>query len=313
MKQIILVFAMLYTINTVLAEPLEFSGFADFLLTQPLNDDSTTEVEYGQFEVDLSAMISSRVTFEGAIALNPETGGFEVGAGFLDIRLGENENFGLALGQFDVPFGLDWQHIASPDRRLVTAPLMNEKSINGWNDMGVNLTGDLWGVQANGFLANGADAGFALGGRLALSPLDALEIGSSYFTHATENESGSRPTVFGVDIQTITGPLSTRSEFQSSMDLVDGDFEAITGIPDHQGFYTQADLDLVDMLNRPLVFIARYGSWSAENSNSRTNRYTLGFTYTLTESFELRAQYLNEVTDGESENSNLTVQTVVSF
>ena len=123
----------IFILQSVTFAQLEFSGFADILLVTPLSEDqSNTEIQYGQFELDLSASIRSGINFEGAIAYNPETGNFEAGAGFIEIILkGEAgihtargkyfDHIGLSIGQFDVPFGIDWQHIASPDRRLVSS------------------------------------------------------------------------------------------------------------------------------------------------------------------------------------------------
>ncbi|MEA3288171.1 MAG: hypothetical protein U9Q77_12460, partial [Candidatus Marinimicrobia bacterium] len=254
----------LLVLQSMVFAQLQFSGFADILWVTPLNDQSTQEIQYGQFELGLSAVIRPGINFEGAIAYNPETSTFEAGAGFIEIILdGEDgvhtargnylDHIGLSIGQFDVPFGIDWQHIASADRRLVSTPLLNEKSINGWNDMGLNLHASRGSAHLSAFFVNGAADGFALGGRAAYSPMDALELGASYFTQTEPNEFGSQPQVFGADIQTFTGPLATRMELHYSEDLFEGDFEALDSIETHHGFYLQTDLDLSNMINLPLT------------------------------------------------------------
>ncbi len=309
--------------STVLAQ-LQFSGFADILLVSPLDEQLKPEIQYGQFELDLSAEIRPGINFEGAIALNPETGTFEAGAGFIEVVFtGESglhsargkyfDHIGLSIGQFDVPFGIDWQHIASPDRRLVTAPLLNEKSINGWNDMGLNLHIGLDQVNLTTFLVNGADDGLALGGRTAYTPFEALEVGTSYFTQTSPNELGSQPQVIGLDVQTATGPLATRMEVHYSENLLEGDFSAIDSVTDHRGFYVQTDFDLSDMLDIPLALIGRYDNWSTVGNLDQANRITLGAAYSIAEGFEVRAEYLRDVINEDPATQQVLIQTLVSF
>ena len=321
--KIISLLTLLFLQTTLIAQP-QFSGFADILLVNPLENGSTPTIQYGQFELDISANIRPGINFEGAIALNPETGTFEAGAGFVELVLSGEDGFhpahgkhlhhiGLSIGQFDVPFGIDWQHIASPDRRLVSAPLLNEKSINGWNDIGLNLHADMGQTNITAFMVNGATDGFAVGGRAAYSPFEILEVGASYFTQTEANELGSQPQSLGADIQTVMGPLATRMELHYTADLLDGDFSSIDSSAAHHGFYLQTDLDLSHILNVPLVLIGRYDNWSTINNTEEANRVTLGAAYTITEGFEVRAEYLEDVVNGNQDSQQLVLQALVSF
>ena len=303
---------------------IQFSGFADILFVQTLDEPNVSEIRYGQFEIDLSASIRPGISFEGAIALNPATGGFDVGAGFIEIGFAGEEalhpvrgkyldHFGISVGQFDVPFGIDWQHIASPDRRLVSPPLLNEKSINGWNDIGLNLHTDLGRTTLAGFMVNGAADGFAMGGRASYSPLEATELGFSYMTQTKSNDLDLKPRVIGGDLQTTIGPLATCMEVHYTENLFGGDFEAIDAIDSHHGFYLQTDLDLNDILNIPLVLIGRYDDWSTINNSAVAQRSTLGLAYTLTDGFEVRTEYMQDIINGEQEVSQFVIQMLVSF
>jgi len=302
---------------------IQFSGFADLLFVLEPESPSIPKVQYGQFELDLSATIKPGLYFEGAIALNPETGTFEAGAGFIEIVFASDksshavrgkylDHFGLSIGQFDIPFGLDWQHIASPDRRLVSPPLLNEKSINNWNDLGLNLHADLGWTNFTCFMVNGAADGSALGGRAAFTPSGIIEVGASYFRQTDANDLGSRPQVLGSDIQTVIGPLAMRLEFIYAEDFSDGDFSAIDSINTHRGFYIQSDLDLTDIINLPLDLIARYDDWSTVNNVEEATRTTLGAAYVLKEGFEVRAEYMQDIINGDPEQQ-FTIQTLVSF
>ncbi len=309
--------------TTLIAQP-QLSGFADILLVVPLENGSTPAIQYGQFELDVSANIRPGINFEGAIALNPETGTFEAGAGFVELVLSGEDGFhsargnyfqhiGLSIGQFDVPFGIDWQHIASPDRRLVSAPLLNEKSINGWNDIGVNLHADMGQANITAFMVNGATDGFAIGGRAAYAPFEILEVGASCFSQTEANELGSQPQSLGLDIQTVTGPLATRMELHYTEDLLEGDFSSIDSSAAQHGFYLQTDLNLSDILDIPLALIGRYDDWSTVNNTEEANRVTLGAAYTITEGFEIRAEYLEDIVNGNQDSQQFVIQTVVNF
>ncbi len=314
----------LFVLQTAAFAQLQFSGFADVHFVSPLEDQSNIEMHCGQFELGLSSPIRPGINFEGAIAYNSETGTFEAGAGFVELVFtGENglhsvrsnsfDHIGLSIGQFDVPFGIDWQHIASPDRCLVTAPLLNEKSINSWNDVGINMHADLGPINITSFVVNGATDGFALGGRAAYSPLESFELGASYLSQTETNELGSKPRAFGADIQTITGPLATRMELHYTEDLFEGDFEAIDTINTHHGFYLQTNFDLSSILHIPLVLIGRYDDWSSINNIDEASRVTLGAAYSIINGFEIRAEYLGDNINGEKDIRQFVIQTLVSF
>ena len=313
-----------FILQTITFAQIQFSGFADILLVTPLEAQSEADFQQGQIELDISATIRPGINFEGAIALNPETGTFETGAGFIEMVLtGEDglhaargnsfNHIGLSIGQFDVPFGIVCQHIASPDRRLVSAPLLNEKSINGWNDLGINLHADLGKFQFTSFLVNGSAEGFAIGGRSAIKPIEAFELGISYFSQTAANDLDSQPQVLGVDLQTVTGPLSTRMEVHYTEDLFEGDFGEIDSVNTHQGYYIQGDFDLSEILDIPLVLIGRYDDWSTENDAESANRITLGAAYNFYDGFELRAEYLNDTTSEEDDYNQFVIQALVSF
>ena len=123
---------------------VDISGFFDLQYQFHKNQHSEKGMRFGQFEIDLSKSLNNYFVIESAVAFNNESQKFELGAGFIEYRLWGNEEdhavnndlfdkSGVMVGLFDVPFGIDYKCIPSPDRKLVTAPLANEKTISCWN------------------------------------------------------------------------------------------------------------------------------------------------------------------------------------
>lgn len=309
-------------IPTLLFAQIEYSGFADILYTKALGDDGEAGFNYGQFEVDLSGSVVPGVTFEGAIAYNADDGVFEAGAGFLDIHLkGSDEDHparggfishsGLLVGQFDVPFGIDYLHIPSPDRSLVTSPLLNQATIDGWNDVGLNLYGELSLLNFNVFAVNGASNGLALGGRLGFPVAGLLEVGTSFAIQTGENDAEAVPSLMGIDFQATSGVISTRLEYQMATAMLEGDFDTMTDDDEHSGYYLQLNLDLNEMVNLPLFLVGRFGGW--EYGDETASRITAGLGYEFEPGFECRAEYLSNTVNEDDPENQITIQTVVSF
>ena len=301
---------------------IEYAGFADILYTSELGDGGSAGFSYGQFELDLSGAVTSNVTFEGAIAYNAEDGLFEAGAGFLDIHMNDSEedhparggfikHSGLMIGQFDVPFGIDYLSIPSPDRLLVNGPLMNQMTIDGWNDVGLNFYGELSVLNFNIFAVNGASDGIAAGGRLGFPIGGLMELGASYAMQTAENETGAVPNILGLDVQSSIGPVNARFEYQQAKAVEAGDFDTLTEDDEHSGYYAQVDLDLDAMVGIPLFVVARYGGW--EKADDTSSRITAGLGYKFSDGFECRAEYLSNTVNEADAANQLTLQTVVSF
>ncbi|NQV49902.1 MAG: hypothetical protein HQ507_05375 [Candidatus Marinimicrobia bacterium] len=312
---------LLICANTVTGQ-IQYSGFADIVYTKELTEDGEAAFGYGQFELDLSAIVSPRVTFEGAIAYNADDGLFEAGAGFLDIHLtgsdeahpprgGYIQHSGLMVGQFDVPFGLDYLYIPSPDRKLVSAPLLNQKTIDSWNDMGLNLYCELSFLNFNYFIVNGAQAGIATGGRAVIPLANILEIGASFATQTADNDSGAVPNIIGVDFQSAFGPLEARFEYQQATAVLEGDFDNSGADDQHSGYYAQLDLDMEQIVNLPVFLSVRYGVWEKDTETAK--RLTAGLGYKISEGFECRAEYLSNWVNENDPDNQIVIQTVVSF
>lgn len=209
------------------------------------------DFQIGQLAVDLTSDLSSRVM-----------AAMEIAYGF-DERVNINEAFvdwnvyrwdgqprfnplgtvsvGFKAGQFDVPFGLDWRSYRSLDRPLVSIPTVVANTHRGWNDLGVEMHGELtwanWSAFAvNGFgtsstlrlpdrplpisLSAGSDAATsddvvpteACGARFGLEMNEHVEFGTSFAAGYTDaNAQDER--LFGFDFTGETEQLELKAEF----------------------------------------------------------------------------------------------------
>lgn len=305
-------------------EGLEFYGFFDLQYRHKRAEDLPRGMDYGQFEVDISMPLHDRITGEGAIAYGD--GVFELGAGFLDFLLLEREeeskfvsSLGLMVGQFDVPFGIDYLSIPSPDRLLVCPPLINDKTIASWNDFGFNLYGEglYWNFLVYG--VNGFSENQAYGGRIGLKPVSGIEIGSSY-SRDFNQDYNPQSRLFGVDLQVKKGPFNVKGEGFFARGLLDGE-NTETISEKHSGYYVQTAVELMDWLRIPAFVVGRYGWWkpdfevdSDDIGNLEQNRITVGLGYRLVDNVEIRSQYMfQKAQKTEYKNECITTQFVISF
>ncbi len=196
---------------------IEITGFMDFISSYNNASVDRTNIALGQAEVDLAKELSASKSIEVAIAYNDDESKFELGAAILDIHFSNFDgdshlrdsrmvHTSLIIGQFDVPFGIDYNSYASVDRKLITAPRVVNLTHEGWNDLGFNLTiegqrGNLSLFVVNGFESSAeissqvinlatslmeeqieevnTTPSNAFGGRIGFNLFKNLEIGSS--------------------------------------------------------------------------------------------------------------------------------------
>lgn len=316
MKKIFLFLLLVSWVGTasVFAE-LEISGFVD-VLTQGQQGEKTI-FGMGPFEIDFVSEFSSKVSFEGAVVVE----GDEVGLGqtLVDFKLLEEEKLGVQVGLLDMPFGIDYQVFATPDRKLVTPPLVTERMMDGgWGDIGVNLYGCAPRLNYNLYIVNGMgeDSGApvnqltdnnsakTVGGCIGVSPLKDLELGFSYargpYLDGTADKALSR---IGGDIQFAYERLQIKGEFVKGGEEVPG-----AGENEHDGFYLQ----LLGEATEKVYGVARYGYWKLKGGDKVT-RITIGLGYDLGENISLRSEYrINGETPSVDDNL-FSMQAVISF
>ena len=310
LRQTIAAAAVQETEGGVPSLPLEITGFGDFLYVG-----SEEQFETGQVEVDLETTLDERIGLSAAIAFGGES--FELGAFTIDFHLfgSEGDHFrpattiahsGLIIGQFDVPFGLDWLVYPSIDRKLVSGPVVIENSHDFWNDYGVQGYLETEYVNAVAYAVNGfgyeggeeeIEMKIAGGGRVGIKPHALLEIGGSYAGFFDEQNELDMSLV-GADVQFSYGGFSARGEYMLHRLGQTGENEI-----EQTGFYGQGIYDF-----GRYFLVSRYGQYRPDGEEKLT-RLSVGGGWVVQEGCEVRVE---QQINSEEENVTL-LQLVVGF
>lgn len=275
------------------------SGFADVIYSSIPDSTSSGHFRLGQVELDLTCHIHERVRSDLAIAY--DDGAF--GLSTMTIGFIITDRTEIYVGQFDVPFGIDLDFYASPDRKLISPPLAVEKTHNLWNDIGLQFCAGWRDFGLVLFAVNSlaqAEVSVVPGGRLFYSPLDLIEFGASIgigLTDDTEPEA----ILLGGDFQLSYKNLCLKGEY------IEHTYERTTDSKTTAGFYLQATVD-VD----PFFFCARYGGLDSDLPNlDELDRVTFGAGYKIIDKVELRGEYQFYIPDWEEDL--ILLQTLARF
>ncbi len=282
---------------------LQITGFGDLVAKVAEENDGNT-FGIGQVEIGLESDLTDAVSF--ALAIAYDDGAFGIGAFTIDWTAWEREegasasfagitNVTVGGGQFDVPFGIDWQVYPSIDRRLVSTPLVVGHTHNCWNDLGGYFSAEAtWGKAilfgVNGFCREDHDqtseeseaaSDVALGGRLGLIPLANLEVGGSYALVLGQDATDDMELV-GADMQFSIENFTLKGEYivhrfkggESNDFSIDGSY--LHGVYDIGSWY----------------LVARYGERSREQEGEdKVSRFSGGVGRVVSDQVELRLEY----------------------
>ncbi|MFC1493219.1 hypothetical protein ACFL6O_04605 [candidate division KSB1 bacterium] len=292
---------------------IEITGFGDF--SRVGGSEEENSYQFGQVEVDLETNIDERIVIAAAIAFDPGSETFGMGAFTVDFRLfgSEEGHFkthdhintsGIVVGQFDVPFGLDWMVYPSIDRKLVSGPLAIENQHDYWNDYGIQGYIDTKWFNAVAFGTNGfgydeVEMKMALGGRVGLKPHEFVEVGSSYASFLNEDERADMQ-MLGFDLQFGYQAFSFKGEYILREHGLNGDEKVRS-----DGYYAQGMYDF-----GKYFVVSRYGKFTPVfDGEEHIARFTGGLGYVLTDGCELRFEYQAN----ENAGSLSFMQLVVGF
>lgn len=309
------------SVENVEGSQLTISGFGDLIFhTNGLDGFTINQVELG-----IGNSIGDFVSVETAIAFDPDSETFGLGAFIIDLRLFGNEgdhlrvkngidHSGILIGQFDIPFGLDWQVYPSVDRKLISTPIVVEESHNAWNDHGIlgyveNQRFNAVAFRTNGFgyeiePASGdpvsIELDYSLGGRLGLFLGHSVEVGFSgagFFNDENQVDMNLQ----GFDLQFEYRLFELRGEY------IIKEFNLIENVTHTcSGYYVEG---LVDRGNYFLN--ARYDHFSEGDLHSENiRRLSTGIGWPLAKGLELRLVYQSSL---EASESGGFLQLVPSF
>ena len=306
----------------------DISGFFDAVGVANFLDTKQSKFLINQFELDFSYLHESHFSVGTAVTFNNKTENMELAMAFIHYsfqdgpgkhprRVEGYDHSALLVGKFDMPFGLDYLSYASVDRPTVTQPLVIEKTIAGWNDIGIDyhlfmgkLKFDLWAV-------NGFNEGVGLGGNVRYSLFNFLEIGASHSADISNFEKVN-DWLSGVDFRVDTKFLEIKSEFLWMKGVYEGAPDTVLNNEMHHGGYIQMFTELEEWVSLPLSVTLRYGGWkysgdTATSIDDTQRRYTLAVGYMLHNNLTIRLEgVVNTYNYAETEELGI-LQIVVGF
>ncbi len=315
-------------LSPVIIAQTEMSGFFDAVGISNFNHTKESRFLINQFELDFSYLHHSHFSVGSAVAYNNESENLELAMAFIHYsfedgpvkhprRVETYDHSALLIGKFDIPFGLDYLSYASIDRPTISQPLVIEKTIAGWNDIGVdyhlfknNLKFDVWVV-------NGFNTGVGVGGNIRYKFFPFLEVGLSHSTDIDNFES-VKDWLSGVDIKIDTETFEIKSEFLWTKGIFEGAVDTVLNNEMHHGGYFQILTHLNKFINLPISLTLRFGSWEcAGNSNNEIDgaqhRYTAALSYLLDDNLTARFELSqNDYSTAPSETFGI-LQVVVGF
>jgi hypothetical protein len=318
---------LLLSLSSSLKAQMEISGFFDAVGALHFPNTKETGFLINQFEVDLSYLHKSRFSVGSAVAYNNETENMELAMAFIHYsfddgpakhprRLETYDHSAIMVGKFDMPFGLDYLSYASVDRPTYTQPLVIEKTIAGWNDIGIdyhlfagNFKFDVWTV-------NGFRDGVGIGGNIRYRVFPFLEIGTSHSVDVN-NFQKLNDWLSGVDLMINTNILQVKSEFMWMEGVYEGIPDSVLNNNMHYGGYLQVLTEFNEWLTVPLFLTLRFGGWRCSGKMNEIDeteyRYTATLGYGLHENLSLRLEAsVNTYNHAEAETLGI-LQIIVSF
>lgn len=320
---------LLLTLNSSIIAQAELTGFFDVINTQKFTESDYSQFQINQFELDISYAHQSRFSLGTAIAYNNETQNMELAMAYAHYNFINKEGIhprreetinhvGIIIGKFDINFGLDYLSFASPDRPIVSAPLVYEKTIDGWNDTGVDFHMLHNDFSFHVWAVNGFYEGISLGGNLRYSFLPFLSAGVSQSTDFVKIDE-TKSSLTGIDLLIETDIIEIKSEYLWAKGIYAGEQDTVGAEEMHGGFYVQALTQLEEFISLPIFFTLRYGQWNSKvdrdfnGVDDYENRFTVGLGYQFHENVSARLELLTNKIEDQERCRKGTLQLVVAF
>lgn len=320
---------------------IDVSGHLDVRAVEGNVAVGNNDFQIGQFIVDLSSNMNDNIKASVELAYASDAREMAVDEAYInwnlftwdgtprpDDPIGFTQT-GFIVGQFDVPFGIDWRVYRSIDRPLVSIPLVITNTHRGWNDLGVQFYTETNWANLAVFAVNGfgtspalrmdevnqlpqsliasdndlteADANIipteAYGLRFGLLMNENVEFGTSFAAGYLEDNS-QQSRLFGVDATMHFNDLELKGEFISRRR------EFTAGRNQDLGYYVQG------LYNFGRQFGVLRGDAYRQDGGPTNFCTSAGAGYRVLDNAQLRAEY--RMAEGSS-NDTVYLQSVIAF
>ncbi len=334
----------------------EISGF--FGTTAQTTNGTNQVFHVGVVELDLDRILH-KGDFAASIALDwfpyGTTPSVQLGAAFVDFhlyddripvrgRIFQDPGFHLQVGQFDLPFGSDYQYFAVTDRFTITPPMtttrIQQSGVNsgngGFNSPGIRTYGRWEDLTYALYVVNSIFSnGMAVGGRLgysvttpfqlhARSDLPLVDFGVSYIEDMDHIEQ-TTDRLYAIDFSFNYENFHLNSEFVqhfSNQYRNDGN-----PVLNERAFHITLMTDLQEWVHEDVYMYGRYQEWRPDYSTVNINNtnfqvgfipaFTVGMGYHfndyLTIKFEYTDTFGHKTTEPAFQSQTAIAQLVGSF
>jgi len=327
---------------------LDISGFFD--VTAHTTDNSEHPFDLGSLELDIqydqvkNFAVSSALTWDGDTS--------EVAVAVLDYHINSHDvpsrgplftqdGFHIQFGRFDIPFGIDYEYFAAPDRANVTPPLTTERiQRGGFNGDGLRVYGAWAQLDYAVYWTNSLfeNTGNSLGARIGLfpwrspqpaqanAPVHDFSIGLSWLRDMDSDEK-RRNALQALDVRWRYRLAELIMEYISldSVNSISLPSGGSSGPADETGYNARLLLDF-----DPLAVFVGYGEWRPDYAAvldpndpslsypvSQLKRLTLGGRYMFDDYLQIKLEYLSHLGSATAEPNfekrRLTFQMVARF
>ncbi|OQX85513.1 hypothetical protein B6D60_07720 [candidate division KSB1 bacterium 4484_87] len=307
----------------------KITGFFDVIHSYNFTMNENSGFRINQFELDLSFSYCDYISMAAAIAHNNEENKVEAALAYLHYNFFSKKSLihphkeesmphtGLLIGKFDIPFGIDYLSFASPDRPIISQPIIIEKTIGYWTDIGVNFHIVNKKLCLSLSAVNGFNNGINIGGNFKISSIPFFQIGLGHRSDfvSLSNRRNWINTLFLISEQKN---WEIKSEYIWTQGLLDGAQDTLRTPGNHKGFYLQTVFQLKDAIRLPFFLTLRYGFWRSDmdsdqsGKNDQINRYTQGLGYWIHDNCSVRMEIRTDQFENHHHH-NIVMQMVINF
>ncbi len=329
-------------------QSLNLSGFFD--VTAHTTNNSEHPFDLGSFELDMQFDPASYISVSSALVWDGDTAA--VAVALLDYHSFDHNvpargyifsepGYHLQFGRFDIPFGIDYEFFAAPDRPNITAPLTTNRIQNGGlNGDGIRVYGNWLKLDYAVYLTNSLfeSTGSSLGTRIGIHPgkdpyrvhqhasVSDFSIGLSYLQDR-DGEENIRNTLTAIDARWHFSMM----EISLESICLDNPVQIVLPNNSLAGKASECGNNLTLLLDyKPVSIFVGYGKWTpdytavldaTDNNNSyavsKLKRFTLGARYVFDDYLKIKLEYYThmntETEEPDFEKRRLTFQMVASF